>query len=416
MNPFQFEHTADALRAVLAGTGPADRVLSRYFRENPKLGQRDRGVVAETVYGVLRRYFFLSALIDPPVPRRLLAAYFAVAQGLNLRELSFLGEGELDAARRAKAARCGELPASARLDLPDWVIERLAAALPADELDALARGLTQAAPLDLRVNTVKATRDDVLTALHAEDRDAVATPYSPLGVRLKEKPALQYHPLFLEGKVEVQDEGSQLLGFLLSPKPREMTADFCAGAGGKTLLMGALMRSQGRVYAFDVSERRLQALGTRLKRSGLSNVTPARIANENDLKVKRLAGKISRVLVDAPCSGFGTLRRNPDLKLRQTAAGVAELVVKQRAILTSAARLVKPGGRLGYATCSLLPEENEAVAAEFAAAHPEFEPLHAGRLLAEQGIALDTGLYFKPTPHAHGMDAFFAAAYERRAD
>jgi 16S rRNA (cytosine967-C5)-methyltransferase len=155
-------------------------------------------------------------------------------------------------------------------------------------------------------------------------------------VRLEGKPALQKHPLFLDGSFEVQDEGSQLLGFLLQPKRGEMVVDFCAGAGGKTLLLGAMMRNSGRLYAFDVSDKRLSKLKPRMARSGLSNIHPVVIASENDTRVKRLAGKIDRVLVDAPCSGLGTLRRNPDLKWRQSPEALAELTVKQAAILASA--------------------------------------------------------------------------------
>src|SRR4029077_10460991 len=173
--------------------------------------------------------------------------------------------------------------------------------------------------------------------------------------------SLARHALVTEGMLEVQDEGSQLVGYLVAPRRGEVVADFCAGAGGKTLLLGALMRSQGRLYAFDISTRRLANLKPRLARSGLSNVHPVRIDDERDRHVKRLAGKIDRVLVDAPCTGFGTLRRNPDLKWRQHEASVAELALKQTTILAAAATLVKPGGRLVYGTCSVLPDENEAV-------------------------------------------------------
>jgi len=211
----------------------------------------------------------------------------------------------------------------------------------------------------------------------------------------------------------VQDEGSQLLGFLVQPKRGELVVDFCAGAGGKTLQLGALMRSTGRLYAFDVSERRLSKLKPRVARAGLSNVHPVLIAHERDAKVKRLAGKADRVLVDAPCSGLGTLRRNPDLKWRQSPQSVAEMVAKQTAILESAARLVKPGGRLVYATCSLLDEENDAVVDGFLAAHPEFRPISAGEVLARQGIALDTGERLRLSPRTHDTDGFFAAVLER---
>ena len=186
------------------------------------------------------------------------------------------------------------------------------------------------------------------------------TPYSPWGLRLDSKPALTKFDAFARGAVEVQDEGSQLLALLLDAKRGEMVVDFCAGAGGKTLAIGAAMRNTGRLYAFDTSAHRLDALKPRLARSKLSNVHPAAIAHERDERIKRLAGKIDRVIVDAPCSGLGTLRRNPDLKWRQSPQSVQEMTAKQAAILQSASRLLKPGGRLVYATCSLLPQENEA--------------------------------------------------------
>jgi 16S rRNA (cytosine967-C5)-methyltransferase len=192
-----------------------------------------------------------------------------------------------------------------------------------------------------------------------------------------------------------------------------MVVDFCAGAGGKTLLLGALMRSTGRLYAFDVSDKRLAKLKPRVARSGLSNVHPAAISSENDQRVKRLAGKIDRVLVDAPCSGLGTLRRNPDLKWRQTPEAVTELTRKQADILASAARLVKPGGRLVYATCSILVEENEGIVDAFLAAHPEFHRLSATEVLAKQGIALDCGEDLRLLPQLHGTDGFYAAVLER---
>src|SRR5690606_37848468 len=207
--------------------------------------------------------------------------------------------------------------------------------------------------------------------------------------RLGSKPALEQHPFYLSGAIEVQDEGSQLIGFLLAPRRREMVADFCAGAGGKTLLLGALMRSEGRLYAFDVSAHRIRRLHTRLARCGLSNVQPETIAHENDVRLKRLAGKMDRVLVDAPCTGFGTLRRNPDLKWRHGEAAVAELAAKQRRILESASRLVKRGGRLVYATCSFLREENEQIVDDFLRREPAFTERSCADILGAQRIALE---------------------------
>ncbi len=295
------------------------------------------------------------------------------------------------------------------------MIERLRLSLGDAALLALARGLQQAAPLDLRVNTLKAPLQGVLDRLDFDGIAAAPTRYSPIGVRLREKPALNTHPMFLDGAVEVQDEGSQLLGLLVEPRRGEMVVDFCAGAGGKTLQMGAAMGSSGRLYAFDVSDKRLANLAPRLKRSGLSNVFPQRIANENDAKVKRLRGKIDRVLVDAPCTGLGTLRRNPDLKTRQTVEGLAELNTKQRAILAAAATLVKPGGRLVYGTCSLLVEENEEIVSQFLAAHPDFELVPARDVLKRQGIDVPgTKDYLHLYPHVHDTDGFFAAVMERQ--
>jgi 16S rRNA (cytosine967-C5)-methyltransferase len=279
--------------------------------------------------------------------------------------------------------------------------------------------LQHSAPLDLRVNTFQAKRSDILKELAQAGIACEPTPYSPWGVRLQGKPALQKTEAFTRGAIEVQDEGSQLLALLLDAHRGEMVVDFCAGAGGKTLALGATMRSTGRLYAFDVSAHRLESLKPRLARSGLSNVHPAAIAHERDERIKRLAGKIDRVLVDAPCSGLGTLRRNPDLKWRQTEKGVAELVAKQTAILDSAARLVKSGGRLVYATCSVLPQENEQIAQAFSQAHPDFVPLNAAQTLEQlkvdgaAGLCSGGGDYLRLWPHRHATDGFFAAVWVR---
>jgi 16S rRNA (cytosine967-C5)-methyltransferase len=301
-----------------------------------------------------------------------------------------------------------------QLDLPDWLHERLAGQY-GDHLPTLMDSLNSAAPLDLRVNPLKATRDEVLAQFNRENVASAATPLSPLGLRLQGKPALQKHPLFLDGSVEVQDEGSQILGLMLAPKRGEMVCDFCAGAGGKTLLLGALMRNSGRLYAFDTSEKRLARMKPRLARSGLQNVQALLIAHERDAKVKRLAGKFDRVLVDAPCSGLGTLRRNPDLKWRQTPESVAELTQIQSAILAAASRLVKTGGRLMYATCSLLVEENEGIVEAFLSQHPEFHLRPASEVLAAQNISLAMGDYLRLDTARHGTDGFFAAVMERVA-
>ena len=416
LTPVLLKHAEALLAELLRSSFAADSVVSHYFRMHRELGHSDLGFVAENVYAVLRRKRSLSArCLDDVTSRRLLLATLACVRGLNRRELEpVLSENEAKWLAQAKAVRLDELPPPVRLDLPDWLYERLAQQFDVAELEALATSLNQSAPLDLRVNTLKAERGGVLERLRADGIEAEECGGSPVGIRLTGKPSLSRHPLFLDGSIEVQDEGSQLLGFLLQPKRGEMVADFCAGAGGKTLLLGAMMRSQGRLYAFDVAEKRLAKLKPRLARSGLSNVHPVRIESEHDLRVKRLAGKLDRVLVDAPCSGLGTLRRNPDLKWRQTPDSVAELTAKQASILNAAATLVKKGGRLVYATCSLLDCENDNVVSAFLAAHPDFVPLSAEEVLGKQGIALETGRQLRLLPHKHGTDGFFAAVMERQ--
>jgi 16S rRNA (cytosine967-C5)-methyltransferase len=295
-------------------------------------------------------------------------------------------------------------------------MEKLRNFMSDSEILDLGRSLQQAAPLDLRVNTLLASRDEVLAVLSKDGIEGSPTPYSPIGIRLAGKPAINRHELFVTGKVEIQDEGSQLLGYLLGPKRRDMVVDFCAGAGGKSLMRGAMMRSQGRIYSLDNSEKRLNNLKPRLKRSGLSNLHPQLITNENDIKVKRLTGKIDRVLVDAPCSGLGTLRRNPDLKWRQSPQSIEELKRKQAAILASAANLLKPGGRLVYATCSFLPEENQEIVDKFLSTHPRFMQLNCAELLIQQKIPLDTGAFLQLSPSLHRTDGFFAAALELAKD
>jgi 16S rRNA (cytosine967-C5)-methyltransferase len=408
---------ADVLRQLLEFNFPADSVLSRYFREHRDIGQRERGFIADNVYLVLRRKRYLERLCGPNAKsRQLLLASLVRLGGMSQRHLGeLLDKDEIPWVNAMKAQAEGELSLAEQTDFPDWLVERLQRDHADADILALARGLNQPAPLDLRVNSLKATRENVLAQLAFEGIEAEPCRYAPLGIRLHGKPVLSKHPLYLEGKIEVQDEGSQLLGQLLNPKRGEMVIDFCAGAGGKTLLLGALMRSTGRLYAFDVADKRLAKLKPRVARSGLSNVHPACISGENDARIKRLAGKIDRVLVDAPCSGLGTLRRNPDLKWRQSPESVAELEHKQADILAAAARLVKSGGRLVYATCSILAEENENVVNGFLSAHPNFVRLSAVHILGEQGIVLDCGEDMRLLPHVHGTDGFYAAVLERNS-
>ncbi len=405
----------EVLREVLRFTAPADVTLSRYFKDHPRLGGRERGVIAECVYAVLRNKTFFTdfgGAGNAPTMRRLVL--LGMAETVGVDALGGVTEEEAAMLARVKDIDRSLLSPLMRTNLPQWLYDKLVEQFGEEEAQQLASVLNTPAPLDLRVNSLKANRDEVVAKLAEAPIKAEPTPFAPLGLRVLKKPALQNLPLFKEGAIEVQDEGSQVLAQILGARRGEMVVDFCAGAGGKTLALGAIMRSTGRLYAFDVSEKRLTKLKPRLARSGLSNVHPVVIAHERDAKVKRLAGKIDRVLVDAPCSGLGTLRRNPDVKWRQKPDAVTEMQEKQASILDAASRLPKFGGRLVYATCSLLREENEEIVEQFLATHPDYALVPMSQVLAEQKIPLEMDRYLKMLPHKHQTDGFFAAVLERR--
>ena len=466
---------AELVRLTLKFDNPADATVQRFFRDNEGLGPRERATIAETVFTVLRkkllfdhfapsgsgsrerrlaiqgfygpRDFLVSALTDqeknwleqidkimspdgPPQGAKAPSGLSAAAPDVpahigTARRASASGTSMSSAVREATSVGATwnvNLMERHRHNLPDWLVQPLKDQT-GDGFWPLVESLNQGAGLDLRVNALTAKRADVQKDLAKAGIKATPTPYSPWGLRIAGKPNLNKSEGFLRGDFEVQDEGSQLLALLLEAKRGEMVVDFCAGAGGKTLAIGAGMRSTGRLYAFDTSAHRLDALKPRLKRSGLSNVHPAAIAHERDDRVKRLVGKIDRVLVDAPCSGLGTLRRNPDLKWRQNLQAVEAMAITQAAILQSAARLLKPGGRLVYATCSFLPQENEAIAQAFSDANSEFTPLEVGAVLThlkvESAASLCAGgengqKYLRLWPHRHATDAFFAAVWEKK--
>ncbi|MDN4035660.1 RsmB/NOP family class I SAM-dependent RNA methyltransferase [Massilia sp. YIM B02443] len=408
--------TEEVLRDILRFTAPADVTLSRFFKDNPRFGGRERGVIAEAVYAVLRNKSFFTDFAsggNTPSMRRL--ALLGLAETAGIDAIGGLTEDETHFLTRIKEVDRSLLPGPIRANLPQWLFDKLVNQFGEAEALELAAVLNTPAPLDLRVNSIKAGRDEVIAKLAEAPIVAEPMPYAPLGLRVLKKPALQNLPLFKEGAIEVQDEGSQVLSQIVGARRGEMVVDFCAGAGGKTLALGAMMRNTGRLYAFDVSEKRLSKLKPRMARSGLSNIQSVLIAHERDVKVKRLAGKVDRVLVDAPCSGLGTLRRNPDVKWRQKPDAVAEMQEKQAAILDGAARLVKGGGRLVYATCSLLNEENDFIVEQFLESHPDFELVPMNKVLAEQKIDLEMDKYLKLLPHKHQTDGFFAAVLERKA-
>lgn len=418
MNRTQLTATATVLADMLTFRQPADVVLSNFFRRHPKLGRQDRREIAETAFAAVRHFQKISAVLPKPYqsPERAALAALVLGRGLNISQLSEITDSESQAFLanlKAQKTEFSQSPNTAA-ELPEWLLNTLATHLNHDDILHFGRSINTAAPLDIRVNTLKTKRNKVLEQLQTEFPDAIATPYSPWGIRFHDKTALNRHPLFLDGSIEVQDEGSQLLALLLGAKRGEVVVDFCAGAGGKTLAIGAMMANKGRIYAFDIAEKRLANLKPRMVRAGLTNIHPERISSETDPRIERLIGKADRVLVDAPCSGLGTLRRNPDLKYRQSPSSLTALIEQQAAILASAARLTAPGGRLVYATCSILPEENEHQVAHFLSQHPDFELLNAAEILAAQKIPLDTGIYLSLNTATYQTDGFFAAVMQRK--
>lgn len=416
------KHVESLLKEVLLFETPPAQLLSRYFRENRRLGSRDRTAISDIIYKVLREKAYFEYLVQK------------YSDGLSReRCLSILGaQGHLEWVQRylspeeqvwlatvqtQQTQKAMQLPDSVRYNLPEWLLETLKEQL-GEEFEASALSLMENASLDLRTNVLKSKRAQIQKQLTEFGIETSLTPYSPWGLRTAKKVSLTDHPLYLDGSIEIQDEGSQLLALLVGAKRNEIIVDYCAGAGGKTLAMGSMMRNTGRIYAWDIVAYRLNALKPRLERSGLNNVFTAVLSHGEEERVRRLYGKADKVLVDAPCSGLGTLRRAPELKWRQTPETIVDLAQVQTIILNDACRLVKEGGTLIYATCSFLPQENEHVAQLFSQQHQEFEMVDMLDLLKAQKIDSAQGLvqngYLRLWPHRHQTDGFFAAAWRRK--
>lgn len=424
----RFGQAVELLELLLAFQYPADAQIGRYFHERRYMGSGDRGFAAETVYGCLRHKRELEALYIPvckPECRRdearwLVAAWLLKYGGWSVRALAEAGfnGGAVALVERMRALDLFEFPLAVRANLPDWMAENLVAQFGEQETLTLAAALNEPAPVDIRVNTLKITRDALQAELREEGFELVPTPYSPVGLRRRERAAMFTSRAFSRGLYEVQDEGSQLVGLLAGAQPGEKVVDFCAGAGGKTLQLACMMANRGAVQAFDVSRKRLDRFKPRLRRAGVDNVQRRVLRDEQDPVLKSFAGKADAVLVDAPCSGTGTLRRNPDIKWKTMDVG--ELQRTQRLILEAAAKLVKPGGRLIYASCSVLEAENRGVTEAFLAVHPKFKPQSAQAILARQSVApveAFTGEgVLQLLPHRHGTDGFYALVMQRSAD
>ncbi len=424
----------DLLTEIDETPRPADAVMSAYFRARRYIGSKDRTAVAQTAYAILRRHarltWWLERLGHPPTPRARALANEILAEGKAASAVKALfGSSKFapDALAPEEAKLANELdthtlehpqmPESVQVECPPWAEAPMREAL-GDRFAVEMKTLLDPAPLDLRINPVKANRESATKALARARITAEPTRWSPLGLRVHGRPPLGTVDAFKEGLVEIQDEGSQLVALAVAPKPGQQVVDFCAGAGGKTLAIAALMKNKGRVVACDVLAGRLKRAAERFRRAGLHNIEAHPLTSERDPWVKRHKRKFDRVLVDAPCSGTGTWRRNPDSRWRQLGPGLDQLLPLQANILDSASRLVKPGGRLVYATCSMLPEENEKQVAAFLETHPDFTVMPVAEVWAEEdaGNPPAEGPYLRLTPARHDTDGFFAAVMVRKAE
>jgi 16S rRNA (cytosine967-C5)-methyltransferase len=414
---------------------PADLVANGFFRTRRFIGGGDRRAVSERVWGILRRwaqlYWWLERAGHPDrSARAIVAADLLLGAHQSLDDLETLFDGARyrpapldEAERRALRQLEGhsldhpEQPDWVRLNVQEWLVPHLEAAYGKAWVREIA-ALDTPPPVDLRVNRLKATPEQARVALAREGIETEPMRYAADGLRLKRRMSVVAGEAFHDGLIEIQDEGSQLVAALVAARPGMQVADYCAGAGGKTLAIAAGMNNKGRVVALDVRETRLDRSAERLRRAGVHNVERRALDADNRRWLKRQAGVFDRVLVDAPCTGTGTWRRNPDGRWTLQPEDLAELVPKQAAILDAAQRLVKPGGALIYATCSVLPDENERQIEAFLERHPDFtlmriEDVWREGLGGEPPAEVASDPYLRLSPLRHGTDGFFAAALVR---
>lgn len=422
----RFAQATELLAAILPLREPADQIIERYFKLNKAMGSKDRAFAAETVYGCLRHRRELRWLcatfadqdFDHNEAKWLVASYLLRYGGWSSRALldARCGLEAENLVREIRSRDMSSMPLAVRCNMADVYVEHLQHDFSDDELLQLARTMNESAPVDLRVNTQKMSRDDCREKLCNAGYECTTTPFSPLGLRRATRGPLFNLPEFRAGIFEMQDEGSQLIGLLVQARPRQTIVDFCAGAGGKTVLLATEMRNKGSLIACDISARRLENMKPRLQRANLDNVRVLTLQDENDPVLIPLQEKADAVLVDAPCSGSGTWRRNPDMKWRPI--DLQALSALQQRILSSAARLVRPGGRLVYATCSLLSIENGDIVHRFLQNHPEFQLVAADTILTAEQVASAPSLMnsegmLQTLPHRHKSDGFFAAVLQR---
>lgn len=425
----RIQAAAEVLEDIFSRHQPAGAALQDWGKRNRFAGSGDRAAIGSLVYDVLRRKSSLAAQMGAEAPRLLAIAAASQAFGLSFEEVATLCAGTPhspeplsdDERGRLLAGSTADCAPHIAADIPEWVLSSFERAFGA-RVVAEGRAMAQRAPIDLRVNTLKAAREKVLAAL--EKLGAAPTQHVSTGVRVAARqgaaksPHVEAEAAHGKGWFEVQDEGSQIAAALSGAAPRQQVLDLCAGAGGKTLALAAAMRNTGQIYAYDSDKSQLRPIFERLQRAGARNVQVLTAGDRDALTA--LGARFDTVLIDAPCTGSGTWRRKPDAKWRLKPESLANRQQDQRDVLTMAAALVKPGGRLTYVTCSVLPEENVDQVAWFLAEFPEFAVIPAAEAWGE-GIggaapasadgAQDTLLL---TPASHGTDGFFIAAFRRR--
>jgi 16S rRNA (cytosine967-C5)-methyltransferase len=425
--PARIAAAIDLLARINAGRIPMDNTIRDFMASRRFIGSKDRTAIVERVYRIMRAHARLGWWIgqggiqDTSRARVLADIMFhdrATEEDLDAIFIEGKYEAEpLDAAEKAFAEFLHEknlddpaMPAAIRAECPDWAEDRLRL-LFGDDFEAQMVAMIDPAPLDLRVNTVKGSVDEAMDSLKADHVKVAKTPYSPIALRAVGKPFMSDTKAFRSGLVEIQDEGSQLIGLICGVKPGMRVLDFCAGGGGKTLVLASQMQNKGNIVATDNDSRRLEKGKPRYRKAGIHNVETRSLTEEQNRKwLRRQKGTMDVVLVDAPCSSSGTWRRNPDLRWRWYGPDLEEIIKMQADILERVADKVKPGGRLVYATCSLFPEENEKQVEAFLEKHPDYNILPLADAWEGDKSALPCeGPYLRLFPRDHATDGFFAA-------